>query len=133
MADIEILKAEIQGDPEGLGYVAMTDQEAADSLNAVTGAWKRDRPQLTGDQVFGATDTTEFNGLSDAKRQLWMAFCGRDYIDPFGAANVAFVQWCMGAGATLTALQAARQESISRGVFIGYGPVRAGDVAKARP
>jgi len=128
---IAALKAEITTDPLARGYSGMTDQQVVDSLHV------QDRSQnlasLTGDVMFQQTDATEFAALTDVKKQLWLAMCGRSDIDPFAAANVAFVQWVFGAGSTtITALSAARTIAVDRATELGLGLVRVGEVQQAR-
>ena len=107
------------------------DALAADQFNAEN--ITRIKSSMSGDEVFAATDAVEFGPLIEHKQQLWMAFCGRDSINPDGASNVALVSWVFGSGsATLTALKAARQEKISLAAQEGLGHVRTGDVQRAR-
>jgi len=131
---MSILSDELANDPLGRGYAGMTDQQAADSLNA------RDRnldaASLSGDAMFGATAGADWAGLSAANKLLWVSFCGRETIDPFGAANVALVMDLFGAGsATITALAALRRtangQSRAQELGLGFTP-GAGDVEQER-
>lgn len=125
------LASELTDDPLGRDYAGMTDQQAADSLNAVDRT--SIRASMSGDEIFAATNGAEFGGLTDAKRAQWLAFCGRDSINPQGAANVAFVQYVFGGGSTTVAsLVALRQTAISRGAELGFPTLGAGDIAIAR-
>ena len=64
---------------------------------------------------------------------MWVSFCDRDSIDPSASANVDFVKFIFGnTGATITALIAARNESISRAEELGLGTVTEGDVWDVR-
>lgn len=135
--DYQALFDELTNDPLSRGYAGMTDAEAADDLN--TEYRTRNRASMSGDEVFGATDPAEFNALDTGSGNTpdvqghWIAFCGRDNIDPFGSANVAFVQSVFGAGSTTVSnLAALRTETVSRAVELGLGAVTAGDVIKAR-
>ena len=115
---MSVLSDEIANDPLGRGYAGMTNQEAADSLNAVNRT--RIRASMSGDEVFQATDAAEFGALTDAKRALWLSFCARAAIDPGAAANVAFVKFIFGAGsATVSALATRRTEVVSRAIELG--------------
>ena len=115
---INALADEINTDPLGRGYSGMTDQEVADSLNNENRP--RARISISGDEVFNRTDTIEFQGLTDHKQQLWLAFCGRSGIDPFAIANVAFVKWIFGdASITVSNLSDYRTYNISRAVELG--------------
>ncbi len=126
---LEILMAELALTTP-IDYSVMTDQQAADSLNDPV--VDQNRPILTGDEMFTATDSTEWAGLTDQKRDLWVSWCNTDR-DPFNAANVAFVNCIFGGGSTtIGALALIRVEQISRGQEIGFGTVKVADVARAR-
>ena len=91
---------------------ARTDEEVLAWLNENV---NRNKTSLSGDEMFNAADTTEQNALTPAERSEWLALCGRDSIDPFGAANVALVvQLFDGGSATVTALNALRVEQVDR-------------------
>lgn len=131
MGQLEDLRAELEVGHPGTGPYNADDAIAAQEINVVNR--QRNRPQMTGDEIFAATDGAQFDALTPEDRQLWMSFCGRDILDPFGAANVAFVVGTFGAGtATPTALIAARRENVSRADELGLGSVRTGTVSQAR-
>jgi len=131
MADIQLLATELSTDPLTRGYAGMGDEAAADDLNTVYRT--RNLSSISGDSAFGATNETEFAALIDSKKQLWLAWCGRETIDPFQAANVAFVQWVFGGGsATVAALSGLRTEQVSRANELGIGHVQPGNVTEAR-
>ena len=91
---------------------ARTDQQVLDWLNETV---SRNKGSLSGDEMFNAADTTEQNALTAEKRGEWLSLCGRDGIDPFGAANVALVIQLFGGGsASVAALQALRTEQVDR-------------------
>lgn len=126
------LASEISTDPLTRGYSGMTAHQIHADLNTMY----RDLnvSSFTGDEVFAVTDPTQFAGLSDANKQMWLAFCGRASIDPFGSANVAFTQYIFGAGtATVTALAAARTISNgqSRAQELGLSSATVADVQEA--
>jgi hypothetical protein len=130
-ANLLALKAEIDGDPLIRGYSGMSDQAVADDINTVYRS--RNKTSITGDEMFQATDGAEFTALTEHKEQSWLSFCGRDSLDPYGAANVAFAQYIFGGGSTTLAnLNALRIESISRADELGIGRITAGDVVEAR-
>lgn len=131
--DFETLKNEITNDTLARGYSAMSNAEVANSLN-LNSDRTIDRTSITGDEAFSTTDQTEFaNNLTNEKRQLWLAFCGRESIDPFGASNVEFVQYIFGSGsATVSALSALRVSQASRAEELGLGLVKEGHVEYAR-
>ena len=125
-----ILKIELTDDPLGRGYSGMPDIDAANDLN--TAYRSQNKSSLSGNSLFTATDFTEFAGLTEERRSLWVSWCGTDR-DPFDTENIAFVNWIFGgASATLTALAAIRTENISRASELGIGTVKEGYVALAR-
>ncbi len=135
MADA--LKDELAGDPLVRGYSGMTDEEAAADLN--TSYRTRNRTSMSGDEIFQATDPGEFNALLTGSGNTaddqghWLAFCGRDTVDPFATANVQLVISIFGGGSTsVSNLNAARVESITRGEELGLGLVKIGHVNVAR-
>lgn len=135
MAEFSItaLRREVQRDPLGRGYAAMSNAQVAASLN--TANRQMNAASLSGDEVFQATDLTEWAGLSDVRRLEWLTFCGRSSIDPFGAVNVSFVQTMFGGAgsATIANLAAKRRSIVSRGVELGaVGDFTAADVARIR-
>lgn len=125
------LHDEIMVDELNRGYAGMTDAEVAADLNTVYRT--RNKQSMSGDEVFQQTVPAEFDALSEDHQQLWMAFCGRDRINPFATANVQLVVHIFGSGSTTIAnLQDARVEDISRAVELGLGEVSEGAVNHAR-
>lgn len=126
-AFFQTIRDEIDNDPLGRGYSGMTSAEIASSLN--TPDQSIPKGSLSGDGVFQATDAGEFAALSDSAKNLWMSFCSRATVDPYGSANVAFVISLFGnPSATLSALNALRVESGSRAQALGIQSVTTGDV-----
>jgi hypothetical protein len=135
--DYVALKNEIDIDPLTRGYSGLTDQQVADDMNSVYRT--RNRDSMTGDEIFQATDPTEYNALDTGSGNTadnqghWLAFCGRDSIDPFATANVQLVTSIFGgASTTVSNLQTARLENVSRAVELGLGTIKAGHVQDAR-
>lgn len=119
------LENEISGDPLGRGYSGMTDQQLLDSLN--TADISSNRTSMTGREVKAAVDVTEYNALSAAKKQQMIELTKRDDLDLFGMDKDILLD-IFGTGSTTGAnLVAARVETISRGVEIGWGVVTMGD------
>ncbi len=109
----------------------MTDQQVTDDLHTLYRS--RNRISMTGDEIFAATDAAQYDALTDADKLLWVSFCGRGTIDPFGVANVALVTSIFGAGTdTLTALASLRVESISRATELGLPVFVLSDIATDR-
>ena len=131
MANLALLKAEIIVDTFRV-YSAMSNEEVADSLNTVDRTINK--TSLSGDEVFANIDSrTDWDALTDTQKTQFLAFCGRDSIDPFGSANVELVKAIFGdASATVVNLQAARLEPVSRATEINIGFVREGDVEYVR-
>lgn len=109
---------------------AKTDQQVLDWLLAsVTSVYDT----LSGDEIFGATDNTEFSTLTDHKQLLWLSFCGRSEIDPQGSSNVAFVNFIFGGGSTtISSIAAIRQFTEPRHSANGFAVPSLGDVIAAR-
>ena len=129
--NLAILKTELTEDPLTRGYSGMSDEAAAADL--LTAYRTRNMTGMSGDLIFQQTDKTEFAALTDLRKQLWLAFCGRDSINPSAVPNVDFVKYIFGDAAdTVAALAAARVETITRAAELGLGAVRAGDVQRAR-
>jgi len=129
--DYAALYTEITTDPQNRGYAAMTADEVAADLKVEY--MPLNRSSMTGDEVFAATAIGDWNGLTDAGKAQWLAFCGRQTIDPFGTANVAFLQSLFGvSSATGTALGGLRVETVSRETYLRLGTVLAGDVEEVR-
>ena len=118
----EKLVPELRDDPAGIGYSAMSDQQALDALKAAT--VQRIRSSMGGHELFVNTVSAEFTALTAEKRQLWIAFCSGGTIDPGHATVVGFVTWVFGAQSqTVAALAAARMETILRTSHLGISPV----------
>lgn len=128
--DYKVLKNEIDTDPLTRGYAGMTDQQVADSLNTVDRT--RNRSVMTGKEVKDRIDTTEWAGRTDAQKQIILALCNRDDLDPFGIDAQIFQDEMAGATNTLAALTAYRVENVSRGEELGLGIVNAVNVDTAR-
>lgn len=125
-----LLRNELDTDPLTRGYAAMSDLEAATSLNEENRT--RSRNRMTASDVLNAVVPSEYTALSDTdKRTIWDVLHLGD-INPFGVEATLFTQ-VFGAGSgTLIALAAMRNETISRGEELGLGTVRESDVFKAR-
>ncbi len=131
MTNLDLLRAELDSGHPGTGAYSSDAQVAADQMNAVNRT--RNKSLVSGDEAFSATEAAGFLGLTDAKRQLWLAFCGRDQIDPFASANVDFVKFIFGdPSPTLTALSAIRTEAVSRAQELNFHNVRPGTIDAAR-
>lgn len=131
MSAVDALVDELVNDPLPRGYASMDFATMKTSLTTVDRT--RNKTSLSGDEVFNAADPTEYNGLSDAAKSQFIAFCGRDAIDPFAANNVALMTNMFGGGSTtVTNLQTLRTESVSRAQEIGAGECTDGALEQAR-
>jgi hypothetical protein len=125
----QVLKIEIQSDPDTRGYSGMTDAEVADDLNLV----RKDRnlTSMTASEVANSIDNTEWTALTaDEQRKIWDVLHMGSALNPFGIEATIFNN-VFGAGATITALQAARIEQISRATELSLGHVKVGHVEMA--
>ena len=128
--DYVALKAELTTDPLTRGYSEMSDVEAATDLNTVYR--EKNRTSMSGSEVLNAVDTTQWNGLTDAQRQTVWNVIHLGTVNPFGVEATLLIG-VFGAGtATITALAAARLDSMSRAAELGLGSVFAGHVHDAR-
>lgn len=137
--DYAALKAELETDPLGLGYSTPVDpqdpaaaQADADILNSITTGRTRNRTSMSGREFKDAWDQTEFLALTDAKKDILYSMASRDDLDPFGIDAAVVQDIFPAAGATITALAAARVETVSRAVELGFGNVTYGTVQAAR-
>lgn len=107
---------------------SLTDQQALDWLNTSIDV---NRDSVSGDEMFQATDSTDWLALSDAEKSQWLAMCARDTLDPFGSANVALVTALFGGGSdTVAALIALRKESVQRWALQSDHSADMGDESK---
>lgn len=115
------LRDEVQNDPLSRGYAEMTNQQVANDLN--TEYRERNLSSLDGDKMFQQTDPTEFGGLTDAKKQMWISFTTKS-IDPWATNNEEFVKYIFGdTSTTVSSLANARVETITRAKELGYDDV----------
>jgi len=128
--DIDALKAELAtGHPDTGAYDA-DDVVAAAQLNAVNRT--KNKASMTGSEIINALDKTEYLALSDGdKAKVWQV-CHLGEVNPFGVEADIFIAIFGVPSASITALQAARKEAVSRAVELGLGIVRAGHVEEAR-
>jgi hypothetical protein len=134
--DYQAIKNELDTDPLTVGYSGMTDAQVVVALNSTGSPYGRTvvKATLSGSEVFEATDSTEFDALTDAQRSEWLSLCAIDNLDPAnGTPSAATASRIFGGGSTtLGSLQALRQEVVSRGTELGFGNVVIGDVQNAR-
>lgn len=124
-----MLSDELLNDPLSRGYSSMSDEDAAADLNTVYR--ERDRETMSASAVYQAIDRTEFQALTVAQQQEIYSILSFGEVNPFGKEADVFVE-IFGAGSTITALQAARKEPISRANELKLGIVKPGHVGEAR-
>jgi len=124
------LKEELTNDPLARGYSGMTDEQACDSLNTVN----RTKPNdfVTGDELFGVTDSVEWEALTEHSQSLWMQICSRDSVNPLLPATIAFVTSVFGSSSTLGSLTALQTKEVSRAGELGISEVSVPHVSFAR-
>lgn len=130
MANLLALQAELLNDPLGRGYSAMTDQQAADSLN--TADRSRTVPSVSPTDVFQAVVPGEYNATTPDQKQVLGFIFSLPTVPTSGNAATALMA-IFGAGTTTRQnLIDLATETVSRAVELLIGEVHAGDVAEAR-
>lgn len=129
------LSLELTNDPLGRGYAAMTNQEAADDLNTLYRNQATDN--VTGAQIFNATDDTEYAVLTETQKSAWDRLCAITEIDVSNGVAKAREAELFGPGTqTRINLLALKYIAISRAqeldILEGTSLVFATDVANAR-
>lgn len=122
------IRAELDGNVALYG--AMTDQQVTDELNAVDK--QQNRTSMSGDEILSNIEGSALATLTGDNAVKVMGIVGMGSVDPFGPAAQIFIDAFGGGSATITALQAARVETVSRASQIGVGVVKLGDVMNAR-
>lgn len=111
-------------------YAAMTDAEARDDLNLKDIV--RIKLTMTNTELLAEQDSVEYIALTDAKKSQWLSLLGADTIDPQGQA-VEIVKDIWGNGSvTMSNLNTARNETISRATELELPVLAEGDVSFAR-
>lgn len=128
--DYAKLKAEITNDPVTLGYAGKTDQQMCDLLNGKTRT--RKVALLTPSQILNAIVYSEWTSKSSTQQQVIWNMLGMGSINPWGIEASIFTTVFGAGSATITALSALRNESISRADELGIGEVCVGHINEAR-
>lgn len=128
------LKAEIETDPLGRAYAGMTDQQLADALNAVNRT--RQKTHLASAQIYEATDVAEFQAKTNAQKEFVRDIWGLgDHVDirAGSKARAVYVNVFGATSQTITNLQAAAAETVSRAVELNLGETPAAEhIARVR-
>ena len=111
-------------------YNGMTDAQILTSLRVKN--IPRDKSVMTGKEIFAQQNSADYAALSDAKKQQWISLTSHDGIDPFGPAVQVVLDIWGGGSTTISNLQSARVELISRAQELGLGLINEGDVKHSR-
>ena len=139
--DYAALRSELVNDPLGLGYTpddpadwlnGPASEADAALLNSLTTGRTRNRTKMTGREFKDEWDATEFSALTEPQKDLLYSMAARDDLDPFGIDATVVQDIFPPGGITITALAAARVETISRATELGFGRILPGDVQNAR-
>ncbi|NBT31821.1 MAG: hypothetical protein EBT13_07945 [Rhodobacteraceae bacterium] len=130
--DIAALAAELTAGHPSTGAYAADPQLAADQINAANQT--RIKATISGSELFKATNKAEFAALPSAKQSAWRETCAIQEHDPAqgGITEATVLDIFPTQGATVAALAAARQETVSRAEVLGFGRVVAADIQRAR-
>ena len=109
----------------------MTDQEAADDLNTVYRTLPVDT--VPGSDIFNNTDDVEYGALTAEEQNRWVNMCGVETVDVASGVAKSLEAELFGPGTdTRTNLAALKMRDVSRGVELGLGEVKAGNVEEVR-
>ena len=140
------IRNELDNDVDTHGYAAIIaaggDQAVTVNFDAVNELLSaelnladidRNKAIMTRLEILAAIDDGELLGITNAVQvsNIWGVIASH-LVDPFGLAEKIFIDAFPPAGVTLTALNAARVEQISRATEIGFGLVKPGHVGMAR-
>lgn len=124
MTKEEIIRAELDSNP-GL-YSVMTAEQVVIELNAVDKVQTRN--SIPGTELFGYTDQTEYEALTDPLKAQWLSLCA---IQDIPKNAVAIIKSIFSA-ITTTWTNIIKTETVSRAEQIGIGRARVGEVERAR-
>ena len=127
------LASELTTDPLSRGYSSMSDQVAANSLN--TANRTVDRLFITSEELAGSIDLADWSGLTNEQRiyMTMLTGSGAPIRTVAGSQTRTNLLALFGAGTTTRAnLLPLLTHTISRAAELGFDPIGAGDVAKAR-
>lgn len=130
MSYMSELKQEIDADPLSRGYSGMTAQQIADDLN--TKYRSRNKTGISGKDISEAIDSAEYAALGAAEKDRIINFTQQQSVDPFGFAQIVFLDMFAGGSTTIQNLASIRVESISRATELGWREVKAGHVIDAQ-
>ena len=120
---------EITLDPLTRGYSSMTDEQLSIDLNTVYRT--RYRQTMTASEVANQINKAEFDALSIADEALIWNVLHLGVLDPFGIEATIFISAFGGGSTTISNLQTARLDNISRATELGV-TAQVGEVEDAR-
>ena len=131
--ELTALKAELQNDPQAIGYNVEWVGEIVQKINAKNYTQRKPADELTIQDVAAAINPTDYAALTEYDKEFVKQFINREQntsLKPFRAKMLEL----FGGTATITAIQAARQVPASRAeVLFGYGvTITENDIALAR-
>lgn len=119
MSDYARIKAIMDANVPTFG--ALNDTDAAAEFNIEDKDY--DLPSMSGKQVKDLINVDEWDARDDAKKQIVLAQCARDDLDPHGIDAQIFQDAMAGATQTLSALADARSITTSTAFINGLGKV----------
>jgi hypothetical protein len=128
----EILNSELTVDPRGIGYLGLSNADAAMAFNLPRNV---ERDYLSGSEIYNAIAPTEFTALADPQKQLVRdIFSLGDVIDVRTNTNVRAVLLAIfnAQSTTRANLAAAIATQKSRPAELGILEASESDVARAR-
>jgi len=127
MSKIGIIKQELADFP--VTYDALSDQEVSDELNLVDKV--QNRASMLRQEVIDEINTAELTAMTgDDVAKVFGVLS--DTVNPFSPVLVRAFQDAFAGGITISNLQAARIETVSRASQLGISRVGVGDVTNAR-
>lgn len=128
--DYAALTAELTAGHPGTGAYDADAATAAGQLNALNR--DRNRETMTGSEVLNNIDETEWLAKTDVQRQQVWDIVHLGTLNPFGIEATLMTTIFGGGSTTITALAAARKDSISRADELGLPTVTLSHVQVAR-
>jgi len=126
----DLLSTELQSDPLARGYSGMTAVQVVASL--LTKNRSRVRARMDSSEIWQSVVISEFKSLTDIQQRNVMALLGFGSLKPNGKEADLFIDYFGAGSATITALAAARLESISRATEVSIPNVIEADVLAVR-
>lgn len=131
--DYPALRTELTTDPVALGYAPLTDQAAADRLNATTTGRTLPRANVPTTEVLGAIVNTEWPAAGSLSADKLARILAMPYVDASNTRIRALIGDIFAAGTgSRTNLLALGTVTVSRATELGLGAVAALDVNRAR-